>query len=517
MIGCPHVDRRGVRDRHPRSRHDVVDLNPRRHDHRGVLRTGVEPGCHQGPEVVPLGVEVSDQNHPGSEVANDSSQGPQLSGSRRPGLGHMGDDYVEAAVTDDDGAAWLLGSAPRQRDELIARIGQPGPYGDPVLATAGPNRAMKANVKSGQLRQMSRLIDTAAALHCPIELLEPDHVGIRGLDDRGRTPQVEDRVHSDAVPEIKSSHSHARPPSDVTSGLLAPALCDHGSMSEPPSGTTGSAIDETEETYCYGHPDTPTKLRCSRCGRPICGRCAIPASVGQHCPECVAEARRTAPRVRSATVAAAPAVTTILIVNAVFFVLQQLGLGVTGRLALVPRAIADGEWWRLFTAMLLHAGGFHILMNSLVLWIYGPQVEAAFGSVRFIVLYLICGFLGSVASFTFSPPFIVGVGASGAIFGIAGVLLVWLYRRKSSTFVYDQMRNVLFFIGLNLVLGFLIPGIDYWAHIGGLAAGVVLGLGFDREGRAARGVAVFTASAVVAVGVFMLAVRSAELGGSFLS
>jgi rhomboid protease GluP len=165
--------------------------------------------------------------------------------------------------------------------------------------------------------------------------------------------------------------------------------------------------------------------------------------------------------------------------------------------------------------MVLHGGGFHILMNSLVLWIYGPHVEAAFGTPRFISLYLIGGFVGSVASYSFSPPFILGVGASGAIFGIAGVLLVYLYRRRSSSFVYAEMRNVMFFVGLNLALGFLLPGIDYWAHIGGLVAGMLLCLGFDRgDGKRTPGLEVVAAAAVTGAGLVMVMLRSSELGGS---
>jgi membrane associated rhomboid family serine protease len=211
----------------------------------------------------------------------------------------------------------------------------------------------------------------------------------------------------------------------------------------------------------------------------------------------------------------APAVTTILVVNIVFFVLQQLAPIVTERLALMPGAISDGEWWRLLTPMVLHGGGFHILMNSIVLWIYGPHVEGAFGSARFVALYIISGFIGSVASYNFSAPFIVGVGASGAIFGIAGVLLVYLYRRRSSSFVYAEMRNVMFFIGLNLALGFVLPRIDYWAHIGGLIAGVVLGLGFDRgDKQGSRALELATAAGVMAAGVVLVVLRSSELGGS---
>jgi membrane associated rhomboid family serine protease len=295
-------------------------------------------------------------------------------------------------------------------------------------------------------------------------------------------------------------------------------------MSDPPTGPSGSTLEESEETYCYGHPKTPTRLRCTRCDRPICGRCAIPASVGQHCPECVAEARKSAPKVRTAMMAAAPAVTAILAINIGVYVLQNLVPELTGRFSMQPLAIADGEWWRLFTPMVLHDEGrlLHILFNSLVLWIYGPHVERAFGTIRFVALYLISGFIGSVASFTFSPPFISGVGASGAIFGIAGVLLVYLYKRRSSSFVYAEMRNVVFFIGLNLLLGFLLPNIDYWAHIGGLVAGMALCLGFDRDkvdssteqplaSRMSNSLEVVTAVAVILVGVVAVVIRSGQL------
>jgi membrane associated rhomboid family serine protease len=291
-------------------------------------------------------------------------------------------------------------------------------------------------------------------------------------------------------------------------------------MDRSPPGPTGHALEESEETYCYGHPDTPTRLRCSRCGRPICGRCAIPASVGQHCPECVAEARRTAPRVRSAIAAEAPGVVAILAINVGFFIVQQLVPSVTRELSLVPRDIADGEWWRLFTAMVLHAPTrfFHILMNSLVLWIYGPHVERAFGTARFLALYAISGFIGSVTSYALGPVNIIGVGASGAIFGIAGVLLVYLYRRRSSTFVYAEMRNVVAFVALNLLLGFILPNIDYWAHIGGLVGGMVLALGFDRgDHKVSPALEFATAAAVIGAGVGLLVYRTAELGGSLIA
>ena len=278
---------------------------------------------------------------------------------------------------------------------------------------------------------------------------------------------------------------------------------------EPPTAQS-SATNETDVTYCSGHPDTPTRLRCSRCDRPICGRCAIPATVGQHCPWCVAEARKSAPKVRSAMAATAPAVVAIVVVNAAFFLAQQLLPSITFRLGAIPPAIAEGQWYRLVTPMLLHVGLWHIALNMLVLWIYGPSVEQAFGTARFAAMYVISGFMGGVASFALGPCRSLGVGASGAIFGIVGVLLVHLYNRRRSAFVAGYLKNLLLFIGLNMVLGLVWTRIDLWAHLGGLLAGVALGLGYDRSdgagGSPARGGLV--AGAVVALGVATVVWRS---------
>lgn len=243
--------------------------------------------------------------------------------------------------------------------------------------------------------------------------------------------------------------------------------------------------------------------------------------MGQHCPECVAEARRSAPKVRTTLAKQSPGVLAILVINGVIFALQQLVPELTSRFAMSPLLIASGEWWRLFTPMVVHAPdfAFHILMNSVVLFIFGPMVERAFGTARFVVMYVIAGFIGSVASYAFSPPLVRGVGASGAIFGMAGVLLVYLFNRRQSSFVYAEMRNVVFFIGLNLVIGFSISGIDYWAHIGGLLAGMALGFGFDNEGRtvAALPMQIATSIAVAAVGLGVALYRTSELGGSLFA
>lgn len=277
--------------------------------------------------------------------------------------------------------------------------------------------------------------------------------------------------------------------------------------------------NETDETVCYAHPKTPTKLRCSRCNRPICGRCAIPASVGQHCPECVAEARRSAPKVRTQLAATAPTVMAIIAINVIVFVAQNAVGGLTQRFAAIPPLIADGEYYRLITPMFLHSTDFllHIVFNMFVLYIYGPNVEQAFGKIRFLVMYLICGFTGSVASYAFGPCFVSGVGASGAIFGLVGILIAYLYNRRSQTMMQAYMRNLLTFVGINMILGFVIAGIDWRAHVGGLVGGLVLGAGFDQGGKPNPSVGrqVATAAAVIAVGVAIVIWRTANFSCSF--
>lgn len=288
-------------------------------------------------------------------------------------------------------------------------------------------------------------------------------------------------------------------------------------MTSVPPDSPGSVVDDSEVVYCSGHPNTPTKLRCSRCGRPICGRCAIPATVGQHCPWCVAEARKSAPKVRSTMVANAPAVVVIIVVNVAVYLAQNAIPAVTTRLASYPPAIANGQWWRLITPMFLHAplqsrfGILHIGFNMLVLWIYGPNVEEAYGAARFAVLYLIAGFFAGAASYAFGPCNALGLGASGAIFGVVGVLLVFLFDRRRSPFVRDYMRRLLFFIGINLIFGFVIPGVDYVAHMGGLAGGMALGAGFDQGGtaRASTPLQVATAALVILAGVALVLWRTA--------
>ncbi|MFA9559382.1 rhomboid family intramembrane serine protease [Evansella sp. AB-rgal1] len=132
--------------------------------------------------------------------------------------------------------------------------------------------------------------------------------------------------------------------------------------------------------------------------------------------------------------------------------------------------IHEGEWWRFFSSMFLHIGFLHLMMNSLALYFLGSAVERIFGTFRFIFIYFLAGFLGSVASFAFNEQ--VSAGASGAIFGCFGALLYFglIHRRL---FFRTMGMNVLVILAINLAFGFLVPMVDNGAHIGGLVGGFV--------------------------------------------
>jgi rhomboid protease GluP len=131
-------------------------------------------------------------------------------------------------------------------------------------------------------------------------------------------------------------------------------------------------------------------------------------------------------------------------------------------------AILEGEWWRFFTPIVLHIGFLHLILNTLALFYLGTAVERIYGSTRFLGIYLFAGFAGSLASFVFTPS--LSAGASGAIFGCFGALL-FVGITYPKLFLRTMGMNILVLIGINLAIGFAIPGIDNAGHIGGLIGG----------------------------------------------
>lgn len=142
--------------------------------------------------------------------------------------------------------------------------------------------------------------------------------------------------------------------------------------------------------------------------------------------------------------------------------------------AKINQAIAAGQYWRLFTAILLHANLLHIFFNSYALYALGPGVEGPYGSWRFLVIYLMSGLAGSSMSFLLSP--YASVGASGAIFGLIGTTTIYYYHYRDRLVAgRARLANIVAITAYNLLYGFVAAGVDNWAHIGGLLAGLVLG------------------------------------------
>lgn len=231
-------------------------------------------------------------------------------------------------------------------------------------------------------------------------------------------------------------------------------------------------------------------MLCQRCLRTICPECQTQAAVGVICPECMKEQRaQTPPAVRRArssvrAFSGRPLVTYWIIgVTVALFVLDYIpGLDLT-RLFLFNSAYLDPalgffQPWRLLTDMLAHSGIWHVGLNMLAVWMIGRSLEPLLGHIRFLVLYVLSALAGSVAVAVLAPGTSV-IGASGAVFGLLGALLV------IGRHIGANITGILIIVGINLVIGF-IPGfgISWQAHVGGLVAGGIAGLIFARTRRA---------------------------------
>jgi membrane associated rhomboid family serine protease len=288
---------------------------------------------------------------------------------------------------------------------------------------------------------------------------------------------------------------------------------------------------------CYRHPDVATGVHCTRCGRAICTDCMIAAPVGHQCPSCVAEARRDyrrgpGRRVAVANAKAVSVANVILALMGIGYLLEVISggagslmsgpnlldlvrLGASVGLARLPSGevvgIATGEQWRMVTAIFLHGGILHLLMNAYALWIFGPVVERELGRARFLLIFLATGLFASAASYAFASqpvdqPVQVSVGASGAIFGVVGAFVSYNYRHRELAVAAARLRGLVPFLILNVILTFSFPLIDWRAHVGGFAAGLVAGVVAEGWGRrSARTTIAVAGFAALALGALALA------------
>ena len=261
---------------------------------------------------------------------------------------------------------------------------------------------------------------------------------------------------------------------------------------------------QTGPPVCYRHPGREAHIRCQRCGRAICPDCMRDASVGFQCPECVAQGAKQTRSGRTAyggmrpTNASITSITLIGINVAVWLAILVTG-GSGSRLvdylALRPRGycsfgggrgnflegadctarggaslpgVSDGAYWQLLTSAFTHVDLLHIGFNMFALYLLGPQLELALGRARFLALYLVSGLAGSALVYWASSEFQATLGASGAIFGLFGALLIITLK------VGGDVRQILILLGVNAFITFTVPRISWEGHVGGLVCGALL-------------------------------------------
>jgi membrane associated rhomboid family serine protease len=232
---------------------------------------------------------------------------------------------------------------------------------------------------------------------------------------------------------------------------------------------------------CYRHPSRETGVSCSSCGRPICPECMTPTPVGMRCPECARE-RTKVRQVRSRS--SAPVVTQALIaINVLVFIAETatgtplggVGSGGVGTLYLKgalagPFITILHQYYRLLTAGFLHDGILHIAFNMWFLYILGPMLENAIGRLNFTVVYFVSLLAGSFGALLFTPDAYT-VGASGALFGVLGALIVVAYYRRIS--IWQSGLGLILVI--NIVFSLTMADISIGGHLGGLVGGAICG------------------------------------------
>lgn len=294
-------------------------------------------------------------------------------------------------------------------------------------------------------------------------------------------------------------------------------------------------------SVCYRHTTREAHIKCQHCGNTICPDCMTGAAVGFHCPDCVKRGRKET-RSGLATYGGQrshnPQLTTYVLIgiNAAVWLAITVRNNLVDTLALLPQglcSVAGGggyfpgateadcqlsgqaEWvegvatgapWQLLTSVFAHEQVFHILMNMVVLGLLGPQLEQVLGRARFLAVYLIAGFAGSAAVMWLAGAQNFTLGASGAIFGLLGALVVVTFKMRGN------YQSVLTWVGAYLVLGFVIPGVSWQGHLGGLIGGALATAAIAYAPKQRRSLVQWSALGVLLIVVLLVSgVRAAVL------
>jgi membrane associated rhomboid family serine protease len=205
----------------------------------------------------------------------------------------------------------------------------------------------------------------------------------------------------------------------------------------------------------------------------------------------------------------APATMVFIGLAVVFFLLGFLSFEdeLVRIFAQINPAVEDGEWWRIFTVVLLHGSITHLIFNMWALYVLGPQIERGVGTWPFVTLFLASAGVGGVFAFYLGGTNDVAVGASGAIFGLFGIWLSWALHRRDTTYGRAVLTQLLFLLAINAAIPFIFRNISWQAHLGGLIAGFVIGEIWSRiQGPNANAVRAWVGLAVAVLAALSVAI-----------
>lgn len=170
----------------------------------------------------------------------------------------------------------------------------------------------------------------------------------------------------------------------------------------------------------------------------------------------------------------------LMIINIIVFILMSLSGGSESIENLIRFGanskilVAQGEWWRLFTASFIHIGFFHILFNMYFFYSLGPIFERLFGSVNFLIIYLVAGIFGNLLSFAFGDPYTVSAGASTSLYGMLGLAIGMMVTYRNDEIIRSFGASFVSVVVINVIYSLLAPGVGVYGHLGGFIAGFLL-------------------------------------------
>ncbi|WP_311532386.1 rhomboid family intramembrane serine protease [uncultured Anaerococcus sp.] len=179
----------------------------------------------------------------------------------------------------------------------------------------------------------------------------------------------------------------------------------------------------------------------------------------------------------------------LMIINVIVFVLMSLSGGSESIENLIRFGanskilVGEGDWWRLFTASFIHIGFFHIMFNMYFLYNIGPIFERLYGSVGFLIIYLVCGIFGNLVSYAYGDVYTVSAGASTSLYGLLGIAIGMMVVYRDDAILHSFGASFVSIVVINVIYSFLMPGVGVLGHLGGFVGGFILANALPVVGR----------------------------------